>query len=641
MAVVQISRIQVRRGKANSGTGLPQLATGELAWAIDTQELYVGNGAVSEGSPAVGNTRLLTENDLSSYSNLIGLLNYTYKANDFAITTGPGTNSPVGRTFQDKLDDVATTTDFGTVANAVVDDTAALQRAINQLFLNPAELAHSISAQYPSGTPDSVRSRRVLNLPPGIYSISSTIFIPSYATIKGAGKDKTIIYYNPIGLYNGSTTNNSTTVTLFSASVSMIGASIVGTNILANTTITSVVPGQSITISNPASATGSNISFTIALTGPAIQFVNDLSTIGNPSPITQTVFTNQPRNILFSGITVHSSSGANTCMQLDSVRESVFENLLLQGDWANTYNANCIGMTLNATGALVTCEHNIFRDITFSSFSYGVFAKYDLMNNVFENCYFNEGYQGFSLGANSNGVTDGQLYGPRQTQIINCKFYNIKQEGIYLERGYSNNVVGSKFINVGNNGGGNTTALYPQIYFKTFGNNVSDTYSDRSADLLTNNLGTTPYVPEMSGHGTYKSFGSTQLTLGNPSSSMFLFRLPVRMDNSGNPAGTINYVITYLYQSSGNNFSRRGTMTISANIDARKIQLSDEYDFAGADDALETTAVILNFTTSFLDYNGNTYTGAAGQVPYSVAVSYTHNLSAESGYFDFAYTANL
>ena len=421
----------------------------------------------------------------------------------------------------------------------------------------------------------------------------------------------------------------------------MIGASIVGTNILANTKITAVVPGQSITISNQATATGSNISFTIALIGPAIQFVNDLSTIGNPSPITQSMFTNQPRNIRFSGITVHSSSGANTCMQLDSVRESVFDNLLLQGDWANTYNANCIGMTLNATGALVTCEQNIFRDITFSNFSYGVFAKYDLMNNVFENCYFADGYQGMSLGANSNGVTDGQLYGPRQTQIVNCRFYNIKQEGIYLERGYGNNVVGSKFINVGNNGGGNITALYPQIYFKTFGNNVTDTYSDRSADLLTNNLGTTPYVPEMSGHGSYKSFGSTQLTLGNPSSSMFLFRLPVSMDNTGTPSGTINYVITYLYQSVGYNFSRRGTMTISANIDAKKIQLSDEYDFAGADDALETTAVVLNFTTRFLDYNGNAYTGAAGQVPYSIAVSYTNNLTSESGYFDFAYSANL
>ena len=47
MAVVQISRIQVRRGQKNIGTGLPQLASGEIGWAIDTRELYIGNGATN------------------------------------------------------------------------------------------------------------------------------------------------------------------------------------------------------------------------------------------------------------------------------------------------------------------------------------------------------------------------------------------------------------------------------------------------------------------------------------------------------------------------------------------------------------------------------------------------------------------
>jgi len=71
MAVYQISRIQVRRGQANQGTGIPQLASGEMAWAVDTQQLYIGNGAVSEGAPGVGNTRLLTLNDLSAQGNLL------------------------------------------------------------------------------------------------------------------------------------------------------------------------------------------------------------------------------------------------------------------------------------------------------------------------------------------------------------------------------------------------------------------------------------------------------------------------------------------------------------------------------------------------------------------------------------------
>ena len=75
MAVVQISRIQVRRGQKNQGTGLPQLASGELGWAVDSQELFIGNGAVSEGSPYVGNTKLLSEHD-----NLFEFANtYVYK----------------------------------------------------------------------------------------------------------------------------------------------------------------------------------------------------------------------------------------------------------------------------------------------------------------------------------------------------------------------------------------------------------------------------------------------------------------------------------------------------------------------------------------------------------------------------------
>ena len=38
MAVVSISRIQIRRGRKNQGSGLPQLASGEFGWATDAQD---------------------------------------------------------------------------------------------------------------------------------------------------------------------------------------------------------------------------------------------------------------------------------------------------------------------------------------------------------------------------------------------------------------------------------------------------------------------------------------------------------------------------------------------------------------------------------------------------------------------------
>jgi len=61
MAVVQISQIKHRRGLQSD---LPQLGSAELGWSLDTQKLYIGNGDLSEGSPEVGNTRVLTEKDL-------------------------------------------------------------------------------------------------------------------------------------------------------------------------------------------------------------------------------------------------------------------------------------------------------------------------------------------------------------------------------------------------------------------------------------------------------------------------------------------------------------------------------------------------------------------------------------------------
>ena len=101
MAVVQISKIQIRRGQKNVGSGIPQLSSGELGWAIDSQELYVGNGAVSEGSPKVGNTKVLTEHD-----NLFTLIDtYSYRTNDPYVVTGENATNPINRTLQDRLDD--------------------------------------------------------------------------------------------------------------------------------------------------------------------------------------------------------------------------------------------------------------------------------------------------------------------------------------------------------------------------------------------------------------------------------------------------------------------------------------------------------------------------------------------------------
>lgn len=174
MAVVQISRIQVRRGRKGT-TNIPQLASGELGWAVDTQELFIGNGSVAEGAPYVGNTKVLTEHD-----NILDLaLQYQYKRNDAAITTGPSVSQPIQRTLQEILDDTVSVRSFGVVGDGR-DDYEALQRAIDQLYLNDA-------------TKGLTKSRVLLKIEAGEYVISQALRLPPYVHLVGAGKEKTII----------------------------------------------------------------------------------------------------------------------------------------------------------------------------------------------------------------------------------------------------------------------------------------------------------------------------------------------------------------------------------------------------------------------------------------------------------------
>jgi len=75
MSIVQISRIQHRSGLYEN---LPQLSKAELGYSVDTRQLFVGNGLVTDGAPESGNTEILTE-----YSDILNLANlYNYKNSD-------------------------------------------------------------------------------------------------------------------------------------------------------------------------------------------------------------------------------------------------------------------------------------------------------------------------------------------------------------------------------------------------------------------------------------------------------------------------------------------------------------------------------------------------------------------------------
>jgi len=171
VAIVSISRIQVRRGRENQD-GVPQLASGEMAWAVDTQKLYIGNGAVSEGAPAVGNTEIV-----STKTNLFQLADqyiYNNGGDSVAISGDP----VISRTLQQRLDESVSVLSFGASGDNS-EQTAILQYAIDQLFANTDKATPS--------------SRVTLKIPAGQYRLNASLKLPPHTNIVGDGSDKTFI----------------------------------------------------------------------------------------------------------------------------------------------------------------------------------------------------------------------------------------------------------------------------------------------------------------------------------------------------------------------------------------------------------------------------------------------------------------
>ena len=175
MPIVQISRIQHRRGRS---TDLPQLAAGELGWVIDEQKLFIGNGTVADGAPAIGNTEILTSGS-SAFSSALKYVYRGYLGDATPIITGDGVD--ILRTLQERLDDYVSVKAFGAVGDGSTNDTAAIQRALEELYSDIVDQGDT-------------RSSRILFFPAGTYNISASLKIPPYARLAGEGIDGSVIY---------------------------------------------------------------------------------------------------------------------------------------------------------------------------------------------------------------------------------------------------------------------------------------------------------------------------------------------------------------------------------------------------------------------------------------------------------------
>ena len=523
MAVYQISKIQIRRGKARTGPGFPQLASGELGWAVDSQELYIGNGSVAEGAPLVGNTKILTFRDLSadsgSGSNFTSILQHRYRSTDSTIMTGTSVNDPKSRSFQDVLDDNAYTTSFGAAGDGTTDDTAAIQRAIDQLFANShtESFVDSITG---------IRQRVTLKVPAGKFVISSTLFIPSFATIVGAGIDKSIFQYNG--------------------------------------------------------------------TGTAFQLKSDNNSYTTSS---------RPRYINISGITIKSVQLATIGLDLTNASYCTVNDVKLVGQWTSGTATTNKGLMLDNT------QYTSFNNIIINAFYYGVYANDSVLNIVYNNSTINSTYIGIALGLGLDNTHSGVT----NLHISNCNFTTISANAVVSDTGSSNSISSCTFINVG---GGNTSPLFPQLYFIKPNFTCVDIKSDRS-NVLSDTDSILTYIPEVSGKGAYSS-AVFVTTLSTTAVSLPIIRIPLRTNQSGIINGTISYIINYVFSGASN--IREGTISITAN--SNSIVSADEY----VCNTPITTGINLSFTVSI-------------DTSYSIKLSYINQL--EVGTLTYSYTSNF
>jgi len=436
MAVVQISRIQIRRGQKNQGTGLPQLASGELAWAIDTQELYIGNGAVSEGAPNVGNTKILTVAD-----NILDIAGeYTYKNGSATIQTGSDINYPIQVSLQERLDERVTCQSFGILSDGL-DQSSNIQRAIDMLYIN--------------NVTSGVASRVDLEFLPGIYNFNTTIFLPSYVSIKGAGRQKTIFNFQGEG----------TAFRFINDTSTMTSRSAINTTTYNNQPKFCRLEG-----------------FTLNLNEPDVEGIR-LDAV---------------RDSVFTDVEIVGTFG-------DSAGDS-------------TVSGGGHGFSLNALSSLVTCQRNRFVSCRMERLEFGIYAKQDITNNTIYDCEFIDSRHGIDFGTGANLTSTGEQYGPRRNNIINCYFDDIERYGIRISNGYYNKSRGNTFINVGNDGGNYQNNVYSPIVFATTGNSSTQDNFDRQLDLAVYDpvyptKFTEDYINEVQGKMNVNYFEPIQFTL--------------------------------------------------------------------------------------------------------------------------------
>ena len=592
MAVVQISKIQQRRGQKLL-SGMPQLSSAELAWAVDTQELFIGNGSVTEGAPYVGNTRVLTEHD-----NILELAgSYKFAEPDLSITAS------IFRSLQSKLDEIQVSLiDFGPQPDPSTNHTPYFVTAFTQLFQN-ADTGY----------------RKVLIVPNGHYYLTSTLRVPSNVILRGETQDGVILDIGAnaieflsaagtdvLGPFTSTDHPENVSISNLTIQYTTGGMDITAlkdskfesvkwksTYTLGDTVSTPVLASQSYDLSSVANTGNINIigsgitggTLTQVFTSDTVSTVNAIVTALN----LDTTFDNNfvasrvAESLIITATTISGLLAADietyftitvtptsilSAFEVDPVPTQASSGINNTNSALSWVNSN---FGTRTTGIdFVNCEFDSVALALKCIHSHGESDVFDT-ELLFDNCTFFV----CDTGVYVEGVVDrqGHLWTFRD-----CRFEEIAKQAFFSTFGTGTLIKDSEFKNVGNGVNG---AAYPEtemVRFSTkFGNVVENCRSDRHQSAGITLVNTKVGVPEVLNAGSV-SFNNDYYSAIYLSDTF----APLAVFSVFNRYIIVDYTLTI----GADNYNRKGQLTIvvqdGVETTSEHVAIADNYTYSSS-----------------------------------------------------------
>ena len=597
MAILQISRITQRKGLAQD---LPAPLDGaELGWAIDDRKLYIGNGTLDEGAPVVGNTEVLTEySDLLSYTT-----GYTYNgdAAGYTVQTGATTGSPISQSLQNRLDSYAIITDFGATGDGVTDDTAAINRALYQLYCRQT----------------NTQVRRSLFFPAGTYLVTDTILVPPFAQLYGEGADSSIISFQ---------VNNWVTLTAYAVNTMVYYA----TNGNYYRAVIAVPPEDPATPGTQILPTNTTYWTAYALPEFVVQTVDSLQ---QASTNIGTNGATAPQNIEISNMSFQTGNSGNdssvshNIMLIDRAARVTINNVTLRGPFTTAdYNTTDDDMACVKFGSApsLPCVQINFSNCKFTGATYGINTDKDITGATVSGCYFDTLYQGVVL---ESDTVSSPNTSPTGVRIVENIFDNIYHEAIVISGPTLNASAYNIFYDVGNIF---LNVITTPIIDIDADNNVSigDMFERTTAQAVTqprialNNTGSIVLGMNIRGI-TYTISGVANSTIANQMQlGEYTRTTGVTSQLTDNSSGTLFVVNTGL-SNPIIAFNMNYTIIRGAGYRTGTISSTSGAGFSYTDDYTENASTGITLSLAYASPNvtvsySSTSTGDAGTIKYSI-----------------------